>query len=105
MSLFDFFFPEQAQASHLRRMADQGYRSRRESARARRESSRLESRVDELEDDLGYVTLVLGGLLQALDEKGTLARKDVRAAISELDSLDGVPDGKLDINILKGRHS
>ncbi len=98
MSLYDFFFPEQAQATHLRRLADsQGRRSR-----AQPKSSALGRRVDELEDDIGYLALVLGALLQQVDDKGVVTREDVRATLAELDELDGVKDGKLDVAILRG---
>lgn len=99
MSLFDWFFPEQAQASHLRRLADQ----QRRGDRARRSSSkRSDRRLDELEGDLGFVALLLGALLQQLDEKGVLTRADVRSTIEELDGIDGAKDGSLDINVLRG---
>ena len=40
-----------------------------------------------------------------LDEKGALTRQDVKDAMRELDEVDGVPDGRLDINVLKGMQS
>lgn len=110
MSLFDFFFPEQAQAQHLRRLADaqtRPVRPRRspppfQDAEQKQEVAKLQSQIDGLEDDLGYVALILGAVMAKLDEKGALTRTDVRAALSEIDAIDGVQDGKLDINILRG---
>jgi hypothetical protein len=99
MSLYDFFFPEQAQATHLREIARSQRTGKRDSRSRKRESKK---RIDDLEDDLGYVALVLGSLLQKLDEKGHVTRDEARAVMSELDGLDGAQDGKLDINILKG---
>ena len=107
MSLFDFFFPEQAQATHLRTLAEQQRRNqllaRSKSAQSARRSDELEQRVSELEHDLGFVTLVLGSILETLENKGTVTREELKNQLDELDSIDGVSDGKLDINILRGR--
>jgi hypothetical protein len=43
-------------------------------------------------------------MLELLEEKGVLTREELKTKIAVLDELDGVKDGKLDINILKGRH-
>jgi hypothetical protein len=100
MSLYDFFFPEQAQATHLRRIAEQqGFAV----ARNRRASVNLEARVRALENDLGYVTSVLGSVLDNLDAKGVVTRQDLKEAMAVLDAIDGVQDGKLDINVLRGK--
>ena len=99
MSLFDWFFPEQAQATYLRQMAQSKTRSRGVS-RLRQRS--VDKRIDELEEDLGYMALVLGSVLQKIDEKGLVTREELKATISELDGIDGVKDGKLDISVLKG---
>jgi len=102
MSLFDFFFPEQAQASHLRSMAD----AQRSSARrATRKATENDARIADLEQDVGYLALVLGALVQKVDEKGVLTRDELRATLSELDGIDGVKDGKLDVGILRGMGS
>ncbi|MGB0370592.1 MAG: hypothetical protein ACPGN3_04520 [Opitutales bacterium] len=106
MSLFDFFFPEVAQASHLRALRDQGSRSqqraRHESRQRRYRQQELESRVEALEEDLGYVSLVMASMLEQLDANGTLKRDDIRSIIAEIDKQDGKEDGKLDVNFLKG---
>lgn len=108
MSLFDFFFPEQAQASHLRRLAEQQHRSQRFSGRAERQTqeqqfriAELEDRVIELERDLGFVALLLGSLLHTANDKGVIARDDVCSALEKLDAHDGFKDGKLDIDSLR----
>ena len=102
MSLFDFFFPEQAQAAHLRSIASRQRIADRRSSRTKRSQAELESRIESLEGDLGYVTLLLGSLLGQLDEKGVLTRDELKSTIAELDELDGVADGKLDVNVLRG---
>lgn len=108
MSLFDFFFPEEAQASHLRRLADQQQRAFRRNAHTNRAAeengyriAELEDRVMDLERDLGFVSLLLGSLLDAMEKDGTVSRRDVRAAMSELDGHDGYNDDRLDIDALR----
>ena len=105
MSLFDFFFPEQAQASHLRRLANQSSGRRKASQRNNAAVNQLEKRVSDLEEDLGFAALVLASVMAKLNEKGTVTRDDVRAAMKEVDEIDGVADGRLDINVLKGMQS
>lgn len=61
----------------------------------------LSERIESLEGDLGYVTLVLAALMCRLDEQGVVTQDDVRSLVSELDGVDGVTDGKLDVNLLK----
>ena len=102
MSLFDFFFPEQAQAAHLRSIASRQRLAARRSSRTNRSQAQLEARIDALEGDLGYVTLLLGSLLGQLDEKGVLTREELKTTIAALDELDGVADGRLDVNVLRG---
>lgn len=108
MSLFDFFFPEQAQASHLRRLAEQHYRAERYSEHAERRSQDYELRITDLERrvldterDLGFVSLLLGSLLNTLDKNGVVNHNDVRSALEELDTHDGFRDGQLDIDKLR----
>ncbi|MEM7231343.1 MAG: hypothetical protein AAF517_04180 [Planctomycetota bacterium] len=99
MSLFDFFFPQQAAAQHLRSLATQ---KNVESTRHRSRQRQITARVDSLEDDLGYVTLLLGSIIDRLDDKGVVTREDLREVISNLDDIDGVKDGRLDITFLRG---
>ena len=106
MSLFDFFFPQQAQANYLRNIvAQKRARAKAESRGRAQTTDALQAQIGSLENDLGYVALVLASVLQVLDAKGVVSRDDVRGVISELDELDGVADGKLDINILRGRNA
>ena len=101
MGLYEFFFPHQAQSDMLWELA------RFQKLTARRLGAQrveLSARVAELEQDLGYVTLVLGSILRKLDEKGVVTRDDVKGEIAQLDELDGVKDGKLDIQLLRDMH-
>ncbi len=102
MSLYDFFFPEQAQATHMRTLASQSV-----SADIRRRTSERKSasRLDDLENDVGFVALLLAAMLDKLDEKGVVTRDDLRNAVAKLDEIDGVRDGRLDVNALCGMQS
>jgi hypothetical protein len=102
MSLYDFFFPQQAQASLLRTLVHENRRKQRGAALEGRTLEKAEERIEALENDLGFVALLLGSLLAKLDEKGALTRQDLKDAMQTLDGADGVADGKLDIRVLRG---
>ena len=107
MSLYDFFFPEQAQATHLRKLAEkQNARSNLAAKRAdyaSREVGDLQIRLRDAEKDLASVSLLLAALLELMQGKGSITRDELKKKIAELDWLDGFQDGELDIDILRGR--
>ena len=103
MGLFDFFFPEQAQAERLRELVDQQRHMLRKTRTEARTSVQAKSTLDQLQkevqtlrNDLGYVTLLLGAIVDQLDAKGTLTRAELREAVEAIDLVDDVEDGKLD---------
>lgn len=100
MSLFDFFFPEQAQASHLRRIANSS-RSRSRRSRVARDP-KSDRRFEELEEDVGYLALLLGAIVERLDSKGVVHRSELKGILAELDGIDGIADGRLDVGVLRG---
>ena len=97
MDLFDFFFPEQAQAKHLRQIA----RSQTIAA-ASTGSERQSEEVAALRADVKFLTLVLTTILKRLAENKTMSLVDVQDLLGEIDALDGMPDGGLDPNVLRG---
>ena len=101
MSLYDFFFPEQASASLLRRMANKQNLQARMNRIQEQSQSNIEERVTELESDLGMVTLVLASLLEAANNNGAVSREDIKKIIDELDVFDGFRDGKLHPGFLR----
>ena len=103
MSLMDWFFPMQAQARQLRNLVAQKRARTRANYRQGTRVSDLQERIEELEGDLGYAVLVLGALLEFLETKGVMGRAELKKYLDEVDELDGVPDGRLDINVLRGR--
>ena len=99
MELYDFFFPEQAEAGHLRSIA-QSIRGR--SRTARNDARRSKTARVELEDDVGFLALALLALVGSLVEKGVLKEDELKEHILRLDQLDGVEDGKLTPDVLRG---
>ena len=60
-----------------------------------------DKRIQDLEEDLGYITLVLTSMLAMLDEKGTVTHQEVKELMAGLDELDGVKDGRLNVDVLR----
>lgn len=98
MSFYNFFFPLASYQHQTQQIAAAQRRRLRRSASNRRSTDR---RISELEENLGFVSLLLSTLLSKLDENGTVSREDVQAELRALDGLDGVKDGKLDVEILR----
>ncbi len=106
MSFFDFFFPEQAQAVHLRTIAESSRNQQldlrsqqleevREKRRKSLVSHRAEDRVQRLQDELAQSALVIESLISLLEEKKVLTRQEVGLRIAQIDSADGVVDGRI----------
>ena len=106
MSFFDFFFPQIAQASHLRSIAEtqrlesmhaanQRFREEREKRWDAARERNLEQRVEELERDLGQAGLIIESLLQVLEEKGALKREDIALRAAAVDAEDGMKDERI----------
>ena len=96
MSLFDFFFPNEAQATHLRRIADQGaIRQRLARVQSRVSTATTAKQIDVIQKDLDSICLVLEALLEKLDESGVVSRKELAERAHEIDARDGVVDGKI----------
>ena len=93
MDLFDFFFPDQAQAHHLRKIA-----SNRDQANPSPNRIELQS----LRADVDFLTLVVAALLRRLTETQTASLADIQDLIDEIDVLDGIADGGLDPGSLRG---
>jgi hypothetical protein len=102
MDLFDFFFPEQAEASHLRRISSTLSRQSATSGSAAATARQASSEVAELRGDVKFLTLVLAAILKRLSETETMTMADVSDLVGEIDRLDGLPDGGLDPGVLRG---
>jgi len=93
MGLYEIFFPEQAQAEHLRNIAT--------SMRRRQRSGERSSVPAELEEDVGTLCLVLLGLVGTLVEKGVITREELLEHFRRVDTLDGAADGKVSLDALR----
>jgi hypothetical protein len=63
----------------------------------------LESRVSNLEDDLGRVALLTQALIDAVLKKGLITQVELAAMMAKQDASDGERDGKLDLKKLRSR--
>lgn len=99
MSLFDFFFPEEAQASHLRRLADStsvaNTRTRFDIARQSQAQLSDRKKIEGLQEEVAQLTIVIEALLEKLDEQDLFTRGELAAKVAEIDLRDGVLDGKI----------
>ncbi|MBL7814247.1 MAG: hypothetical protein JNL70_04500 [Saprospiraceae bacterium] len=112
MNLMDFFFtnfvsPTNTELRHLRRLEHFEKLKQLQKSVAPPVGSTtnvsiesLNKRLNQLEDVIGFQSLIIQGILTKLDEKGTVSKNEIREILSELDELDGVKDGKLNINTL-----
>jgi hypothetical protein len=98
MSIYELMF-HGAHSFDMRKLSEQHKHSQRKAIRSR---GRSERRVQRLEEDVGYLTLVLASVLAKLDETGTLNREDLKSTMDELDDFDGIKDGRLNVSILRG---
>ncbi len=99
MSLFDFFFPEQAQAMHLREIAEQGAMNQARTTRpwldpAQRAMKEHGQRLEYAEEDIATVALVCESLIRLGERKGLFTREELFAVMKEVDAEDGRKDGK-----------
>jgi hypothetical protein len=77
-------------------------RVRQMNSRSSRSDANLRDRIDELEDDIGRLSLMMHALAEACVRKGVFSREEIASIADELDLLDGQADGKLDPAALRG---
>lgn len=77
MDLFDFFFPEQAQATHLRKLAHV-------TARIAQKNANASDEVDALRRENSELRLYLTAITELLVEKGLIAASEVQTRILTL---------------------
>jgi hypothetical protein len=99
MSLFDFFFPDQAQALHLRRLAEStsfsATQARINGSRDLNAQMSMKKRIDELENEVGQLTMIIEALLESISERSILSKEDLARKIGEIDARDGTIDGRI----------
>ncbi|MBM80779.1 MAG: hypothetical protein CMJ78_09315 [Planctomycetaceae bacterium] len=99
MDLIDFFYPQQAQAHHLRRMANAAHFAPR--AQASFSASQAQETA-ELKEEVRFLSMILAVILKRLAETKTMSLADVQDLVDEVDGLDGVANGGLEPNVLRG---
>jgi hypothetical protein len=63
----------------------------------------LETRMANLEDDLGRVALLTRALIDAVLKKGVITQVELAEMMAKEDMADGERDGKLDLRKLRSR--
>jgi len=106
MSLYDFLFPEQAQAYYLGQIASNNAQqaailnSRQYTEKLRKKhagqlGTKVEDRVKDLEMELAQSALVIESLLSLLEEKSLITREELKQRTAQIDAEDGVIDGRI----------
>ena len=90
--VFDNEFRQRADIDALKQKNAGSLNSAR---RAARKSKALEGRVEELEGELGELTLLCRALLTLLRQEGVIDPAALEAVMTGIDAEDGVLDGKV----------
>jgi hypothetical protein len=102
MDMFDFFFPEQAEAKHLRTISQQLAASNRVNARGAQIAQNVAADVAGLRKDLEFLTMVLLAIVKRMSETQLMSMADLADILKQVDGMDGEQDGGLDVGILRG---
>lgn len=99
MSAFDFFFPQQAQASHLRDLVRQKqneyYNDQRDKQDALEELKYAQKTIQKMEREMGETQLLVKAMMEMMEESGVCNSNELLAKIQEIDLRDGVADGQV----------
>ena len=102
MSAFDFFFPEQAQASHLRSLVAQKqteyYHQQRDRNDTHEELRYAQKSIKKLARELAETQLVVKAMAELIEAAGVCEPTELLAKINEIDLRDGVEDGQVTPN-------
>lgn len=118
MSLIEFLFAEFSPRRYLdhavydcavddraRQLATASISAETELQATRLSLQKVEARVAELENDMGFLTLTVGMLIQALEDKTVVNKNELRKQLQSIDLVDGVADGRFDVNLLRKKLS
>ena len=101
MDLFDFMFPEQAEASHLRNISRHLRTQSIASSGTRSRIEETNNSVESLQEDVRFLNMVVMAIIKRLTENETMNMADISDILDQIDGLDGVQDGGLDINAMR----
>jgi len=74
----------------------------RESLELKHQNYQVNFALENLENDVGTLALILAAILKMLDERGQITREDLKETLKNLDILDGIGNGKISVNELRG---
>jgi len=94
MDLLDLFFPDQAQAAHLREIAAHTKALSVNEIRGRK-------RDEAAAEDLAFLALVLLGLIESLVAKNLVTREELTAQLRGLGALDATQDSRARLQVLR----
>ncbi len=99
MSAFDFFFPEQAQASHLRSLVRQKQfeysNDQRENKDLREELKYSAKVIQKISKELAETQLIVKSMMELIEEAGVCSSEQIWDKMREVDLRDGVEDGQI----------
>jgi nanoRNase/pAp phosphatase (c-di-AMP/oligoRNAs hydrolase) len=108
MSIFDFIFPEQAQASHLRDIADSSSKIANSMRNKEANESNsvvkitvLQRRIGKLEDDVAMLSMINTLLIKKYIKDTGYSVEKLRAELAEIDKLDGGQGGGFDTGSMR----
>lgn len=97
-TFFDVFLPEQSQAVSMRKIAGTMGRG---VALAPAAGVRQDV-LNDLRDDIGFLSLLTMVELKVLMDKGLVTKEEIMDKMGEIDALDGVKNGRLNVGVLRG---
>ncbi len=102
MSLFEYIFADEIKLQQLRDISktlkNQQIFERGREKRLKKE----QEKSDEINDDIGLLSLLMITVIKKLIDKGVITEQELLGELLEIDQLDGLKDGQLDINVLRG---
>ncbi len=101
IDIFETIFMDQRDVE-IKRLMKMNLDLHRRSAKSLKSTEDLEERLERLEADLGFSSLLLYSLMKKLVEKGVVTLSDVTATMKSLDGLDGKIDNQLNMDVLRG---
>lgn len=55
----------------------------------------MKKRIDELESEVGQLTIIIEALLETMADRSIMTREELARKIGEIDARDGVIDGRI----------
>ena len=99
MSVYDFFFPEQAQASHLRSLVEQKRyeydQDQRDKSDIKGELRYAQNRIEKMGNEMAETQLLVKAMMELMEEVEAFDSSRLIEKIKEIDLRDGVKDGRI----------